>query len=140
ETFLAEQAEAIGFPLMVKAAAGGGGKGMRIVHDEKEFPEALKSARREAKSAFGDDKVLLEKFVTSPRHIEFQVFGDRHGNVIHLFERECSIQRRYQKIIEETPSPFLTADMRRRMGEAAVAAAKAVNYVNAGTIEFIVGD
>src|SRR5690606_40494569 len=97
----------------------------------------LKSAKRESRSAFGDDKVLLERFVSGPRHIEFQVFGDRHGNVIHLFERECSIQRRYQKIIEETPSPFLTAEMRKRMGEAAVAAAKAVNYVNAGTVEFI---
>src|SRR5690606_24571671 len=140
EAFLAEQARAIGFPLMIKAAAGGGGKGMRIVREQKEFSDALKSAKRESKSAFGDDKVLLEKFVTGPRHIEFQVFGDVHGNVVHLFERECSIQRRYQKIIEETPSPFLTAKMRREMGEAAVAAAKAVNYVNAGTVEFIVGD
>src|SRR5690606_30923845 len=140
ETFLAEQAQVIGFPLMIKAAAGGGGKGMRIVREQKEFAEALKSAKRESRSAFGDDRVLLEKFVTGPRHIEFQVFGDRHGNVIHLFERECSIQRRYQKIIEETPSPFLTAEMRARMGEAAVAAAKAVNYVNAGTVEFIVGE
>ncbi|HEX6928711.1 MAG TPA: acetyl/propionyl/methylcrotonyl-CoA carboxylase subunit alpha [Gammaproteobacteria bacterium] len=140
ERFLAKQAKAIGFPLMIKAAAGGGGKGMRIVREEKDFAEALKSAKRESKSAFGDDKVLLEKFVTGPRHIEFQVFGDTHGNIVHLFERECSIQRRYQKIIEETPSPFLTAKMRKEMGEAAVAAAKAVNYVNAGTVEFIVGE
>ncbi|HEX7047549.1 MAG TPA: acetyl/propionyl/methylcrotonyl-CoA carboxylase subunit alpha [Gammaproteobacteria bacterium] len=140
ENFLVGKAKEIGYPLMIKAAAGGGGKGMRIVREEKEFADALKSAKRESKSAFGDDKVLLEKFVTGPRHIEFQVFGDSHGNVVHLFERECSIQRRYQKIIEETPSPFLTAKMRQEMGAAAVAAAKAVNYVNAGTVEFIVGE
>jgi len=140
ETFLAGKAKEIGFPLMIKAAAGGGGKGMRIVRSGSEFSEALKSAKRESKSAFGDDKVLLERFVTGPRHIEFQVFGDTLGNVMHLFERECSIQRRYQKIIEETPSPFLTAKMRQEMGDAAVAAAKAVNYVNAGTVEFIVGE
>ncbi len=140
EGFLAGKAKEIGFPLMIKAAAGGGGKGMRIVRAGSDFAEALKSAKRESKSAFGDDKVLLEKFVTGPRHIEFQVFGDRHGNVVHLFERECSIQRRYQKIIEETPSPFLNQTMRKEMGEAAIAAAKAVNYVNAGTVEFIVGE
>lgn len=140
EQFLADKAREIGFPLMIKASAGGGGKGMRIVHEAKDFAEALKSAKRESKSAFGDDNVLLERFVTGPRHIEFQVFGDRHGHVVHLFERECSIQRRYQKIIEETPSPFLTSKMRAEMGKAAVAAAKAVNYVNAGTVEFIVGE
>lgn len=139
EDFLAAEAEKIGFPLMIKASAGGGGKGMRIVQSADEFRSALVSARREAKSAFGDDKVLLERFVQGPRHIEFQVFGDMHGDVVHLFERECSIQRRYQKIIEETPSPFLDEGMREDMGAAAVAAAKAVDYVNAGTVEFIVG-
>lgn len=139
EDFLAVEAEKIGFPLMIKASAGGGGKGMRIVQSADEFRSALVSARREAKSAFGDDKVLLERFVQGPRHIEFQVFGDMHGDVVHLFERECSIQRRYQKIIEETPSPFLDEGMREDMGAAAVAAAKAVDYVNAGTVEFIVG-
>lgn len=139
ESFLAAHAEKIGFPLMIKAAAGGGGKGMRIVNSAQDFAEALAGAKREAKSAFGDERVILEKFVTGPRHIEFQVFGDRHGRLIHLFERECSIQRRYQKILEETPSPFLDEQTRQRMGEAAVAAAKAVDYVNAGTVEFIVG-
>lgn len=137
--FLARQADTIGYPLMIKAAAGGGGKGMRIVNAAAEFAGALAGARREAKAAFGDDKVILEKFVTGPRHIEFQVFGDTRGNIVHLFERECSIQRRYQKIIEETPSPFLDIETRARMGEAAVTAARAVNYVNAGTVEFIVG-
>ncbi|MDX1454278.1 MAG: acetyl/propionyl/methylcrotonyl-CoA carboxylase subunit alpha [Gammaproteobacteria bacterium] len=139
EKFLAGEADKIGFPLMIKASAGGGGKGMRIVRDKGEFADALTSAKREAKSAFGDDNVLLERFVDGPRHIEFQVFGDKHGNVVHLFERECSVQRRYQKIIEETPSPFLDDKMREEMGKAAVAAAKAVDYVNAGTVEFIVG-
>ena len=136
---LAEQARTTGFPLMVKAAAGGGGKGMRIVRMEKEFADALASAQREAASAFGDTRVILERYVEHPRHIEFQVFGDTHGNVIHLNERECSAQRRYQKVLEETPSPFLNAERRQAMGEAAVAAAKAVNYVGAGTVEFIVG-
>ena len=128
----------IGFPLMIKATAGGGGKGMRVVHDAREFKDALDGARREAKNAFGDDRVLLEKYIPQPRHIEFQVFGDSHGNVVHLFERECSLQRRFQKVVEETPSPFLDESTRKKMGDAAVAAAKAVNYVNAGTIEFIV--
>ncbi len=131
-------AEAIGFPLLVKATAGGGGKGMRVVNTASELPEALDSARREAKNAFGDDHIYLEKYVAQPHHIEFQIFGDSQGNVIHLFERECSVQRRHQKIIEETPSPFLDADLRQRMGAAAVAAAQAVNYVNAGTVEFLV--
>ena len=135
---LAEQARKTGFPLMIKAAAGGGGKGMRIVRAEKEFADALASAQREAASSFGDTRVILERYVEHPRHIEFQVFGDTHGNVIHLNERECSAQRRYQKVLEETPSPFLTAARRKAMGEAAVAAAKAVNYVGAGTVEFIV--
>jgi 3-methylcrotonyl-CoA carboxylase alpha subunit len=136
---LAEQARKTGFPLMIKAAAGGGGKGMRIVHTEKEFADALASAQREAASSFGDTRVILERYVEHPRHIEFQVFGDMHGNVIHLNERECSAQRRYQKVLEETPSPFLTPERRKAMGEAAVAAAQAVNYVGAGTVEFIVG-
>jgi 3-methylcrotonyl-CoA carboxylase alpha subunit len=136
---LAEQARKTGFPLMIKAAAGGGGKGMRIVRTEKEFTDALASAQREAASSFGDTRVILERYVEHPRHIEFQVFGDTHGNVIHLNERECSAQRRYQKVLEETPSPFLNAERRQAMGEAAVAAAKAVNYVGAGTVEFIVG-
>ncbi|GAB2584753.1 acetyl/propionyl/methylcrotonyl-CoA carboxylase subunit alpha [Dyella jejuensis] len=137
--FLAEQARKTGFPLMIKAAAGGGGKGMRIVRTEHEFVDALASAQREAASSFGDTRVILERYVDHPRHIEFQVFGDTHGNLIHLNERECSAQRRYQKVLEETPSPFLTPERRQAMGEAAVAAAKAVNYVGAGTVEFIVG-
>jgi 3-methylcrotonyl-CoA carboxylase alpha subunit len=124
---------------MIKAAAGGGGKGMRIVRAEKEFADALASAQREAQGAFGDARMILERYVEHPRHIEFQVFGDTHGNVIHLNERECSAQRRYQKVLEETPSPFLDGKRRAAMGRAAVAAAKAVDYVGAGTIEFIVG-
>ncbi len=135
---LATQAVKTGFPLMIKAASGGGGKGMRIVRSEKEFADALASAQRESASAFGDTRVILERYVEHPRHIEFQVFGDTHGNVIHLNERECSAQRRYQKVLEETPSPFLDPPRRTAMGEAAVAAAKAVDYVGAGTIEFIV--
>lgn len=128
----------IGFPVLVKASAGGGGKGMRVVQSADELPEALASARREAQHAFGDDQIYLEKYIVNPRHIEFQIFGDAHNNTIHLFERECSIQRRHQKIIEESPSPFLDDDLRRRMGDAAVAAARAVGYTNAGTIEFLV--
>ena len=131
-------AGALGFPVLVKATAGGGGKGMRIVEDPADLPSALASARREAMNAFADASIYLEKLISHPRHIEFQVFGDRHGNAVHLFERECSIQRRHQKIIEETPSPFLDADLRGRMGEAAVAAVRAVGYVNAGTLEFLV--
>src|SRR5690348_8048898 len=139
EKTLLAQAKMIGFPLMIKAAAGGGGKGMRIVRAEKEFADALASAQREAQGAFGDARMILERYVEHPRHIEFQVFGDTHGNVIHLNERECSAQRRYQKVLEETPSPLLDAQRRAAMGAAAVAAAKAVDYVGAGTIEFIVG-
>ncbi|TAM61211.1 MAG: ATP-grasp domain-containing protein [Rhodanobacter sp.] len=135
---LAEQARITGFPLMIKAAAGGGGKGMRIVRGAGEFADALASAQREAANAFGDTRVILERYVEHPRHIEFQVFGDSHGNVIHLNERECSAQRRYQKVLEETPSPFLDDRQRAAMGAAAVAAAKAVDYVGAGTVEFIV--
>ena len=136
---LEAEAKRIGYPLLIKAVAGGGGKGMRIVNAASEFKEALEGAKREAKAAFADDHVLLERYLQQPRHIEFQVFGDTHGNVVHLFERECSLQRRFQKVLEETPSPLLDKAMRRTMGEAAVAAAKAVKYVNAGTIEFIVG-
>ncbi|TPG10675.1 ATP-grasp domain-containing protein [Rhodanobacter glycinis] len=136
--FLAEQAGKTGFPLMIKAASGGGGKGMRIVHNASEFADALASAQREAASSFGDTRVILERYVEHPRHIEFQVFGDTLGNVIHLNERECSAQRRYQKVLEETPSPFLDESRRKTMGAAAVAAAKAVDYVGAGTVEFIV--
>ena len=136
---LEAEAKRMGFPLMIKATAGGGGKGMRVVRAVKEFQDTLAGAKREARNAFADDRVLLEKYIPQPRHIEFQVFGDRHGNVVHLFERECSLQRRFQKVVEETPSPFLDENTRKKMGEAAVAAAKAVNYINAGTIEFIVG-
>jgi 3-methylcrotonyl-CoA carboxylase alpha subunit len=136
---LAAEAARTGFPLMIKAAAGGGGKGMRIVHEAAGFAEALASAQREAANAFGDTRVILERYVEHPRHIEFQVFGDTHGNIVHLNERECSAQRRYQKVLEETPSPFLDETRRARMGAAAVAAARAVDYVGAGTVEFIVG-
>jgi acetyl/propionyl-CoA carboxylase alpha subunit len=122
----------------VKASAGGGGKGMRVVWEADDLPEEIQAARREALHAFGDDRLLIEKYVANAHHVEFQIFGDRHGNLLHLFERECSVQRRHQKIIEETPSPLLTPDLRDEMGKAAVAAAKAVNYYNAGTIEFIV--
>lgn len=134
------QADAIGYPLLVKAAAGGGGKGMRLVHAAPELEAAFASAAREAQSAFGDARVFLEKYITKPRHIEFQIFGDHHGNVVHLFERECSIQRRHQKIIEETPSPALTPDLRARMGQAAVTVAQVMGYTNAGTVEFILAE
>ncbi|HEY9687530.1 MAG TPA: biotin carboxylase N-terminal domain-containing protein [Coleofasciculaceae cyanobacterium] len=137
---IANEAGAIGYPILVKAAAGGGGKGMRLVQKPEDLQAALEAAAREAKSAFGDARVFLEKYITRPRHIEFQVFGDHHGNVVHMFERECSIQRRHQKVIEETPSPALTPALRASMGEAAVKAAKAMRYTNAGTIEFILGE
>ncbi len=139
DTHLASQARKVGYPLLVKAVAGGGGKGMRLVTNQSEFADQLAAARREAKNAFGDDAVLIERFVEGPHHIEFQVFGDTHGHYVHLFERECSIQRRHQKVLEETPSPFLDAAMRTHMGEAAVAAARAIAYRGAGTVEFIVG-
>jgi 3-methylcrotonyl-CoA carboxylase alpha subunit len=132
-----QAAKQIGYPVLVKAAAGGGGKGMRVVNEESELSEAIESARREALNAFGDERLLIEKYVAKAHHVEFQVFGDQHGNLVHLFERECSVQRRYQKIIEETPSPLLTSELREEMGQAAVAAAKAVNYYSAGTVEFI---
>ncbi len=137
-SFLAGQAARIGYPVLIKASAGGGGKGMRIVAGEKDFASALEGARREAKSAFGDDRVLVERYLERPRHIEMQVFGDAHGNVVHLFERDCSVQRRHQKVIEEAPAPGMTEAWRRAMGEAAVAAARAIRYVGAGTVEFIV--
>lgn len=134
------EASHIGYPILVKAAAGGGGKGMRLVHTEAELESAFAAAAREAQSAFGDARVFLEKYITNPRHIEFQIFGDHQGNVAHLFERECSIQRRHQKIIEETPSPALTPELRKTMGEAAVKAAQAMGYTNAGTVEFILAE
>ncbi|HEX7370819.1 MAG TPA: acetyl/propionyl/methylcrotonyl-CoA carboxylase subunit alpha [Rhodanobacteraceae bacterium] len=137
--FLAAEAHKMGYPILLKPSAGGGGKGMQIVRSDAEFPGALETAQRVAKTAFGDASMLLERYIEHPRHIEFQVFGDRHGNVIYIDERECSAQRRYQKVLEETPSPFLDAKRRVAMGTAAVAAAKAVNYVGAGTVEFIVG-
>lgn len=139
-TLLAKEAERIGFPIMVKATAGGGGRGMRLVEKSADLAEAIASAKREAAAAFGNDQLLLERFVAQPRHIEFQIFGDTHGNVRHIFERECSIQRRHQKIIEESPSPALNAETRRAMADAAVQAARAVNYTNAGTVEFIYSD
>jgi propionyl-CoA carboxylase alpha chain len=127
----------IGYPVLIKASAGGGGKGMRVVENEKEFENQMERAISEATAAFGDGSVFIEKYVLKPRHIEFQIFGDKHGNVVHLFERECSIQRRHQKVVEEAPSAILTPELRKKMGEAAVNAAKAANYFNAGTIEFI---
>ena len=131
-------AKEIGYPVMVKASAGGGGKGLRIVHAEKDLVQAIQSSQNEARASFGDDRLFVEKFVTEPRHIEIQVMGDKHGNVIYLGERECSIQRRHQKVIEEAPSPFLDEKTRKAMGEQAVALAKAVGYDSAGTVEFIV--
>src|SRR5436309_15476756 len=124
---------------MIKASAGGGGKGMRVAHSEGELREGLARARSEAQSSFGDDRVFIEKFIVDPRHVEIQILADRHGNVVHLGERECSIQRRNQKIIEEAPSPLLDAATRRQMGEQAVALAKAVGYDSAGTVEFVAG-
>jgi propionyl-CoA carboxylase alpha chain len=135
----AEIADEIGYPVMIKASAGGGGKGMRIAHSRKEVAEGFARARSEAKSSFGDDRVFVEKFIVNPRHVEIQVLGDKHGHVIYLGERECSIQRRNQKVIEEAPSPLLDAETRKRMGEQAVALAKAVQYDSAGTVEFVAG-
>lgn len=133
-------AREIGYPILIKASAGGGGKGMRIVEAEVDFENQMERAVSEATSAFGDGSVFIEKYVTQPRHIEFQIFGDQHGNVVHLFERECSIQRRHQKVIEEAPSSILSPALRKQMGEAAVNVAKAANYYNAGTVEFIVDE
>ncbi|HTN29174.1 MAG TPA: acetyl/propionyl/methylcrotonyl-CoA carboxylase subunit alpha [Burkholderiales bacterium] len=135
---LALEARRVGFPVLVKASAGGGGKGMRIVRASGEFERALEGAQREARSSFGDDRVLLERYLERPRHIEVQVFGDAHGNVLHVFERDCSVQRRHQKVLEEAPAPAMTDKRRKEIGAAAVAAAKTVGYVGAGTVEFIV--
>eukprot|EP00094_Tigriopus_californicus_P011718 TCALIF_11322-PA protein Name:"Similar to Mccc1 Methylcrotonoyl-CoA carboxylase subunit alpha, mitochondrial (Rattus norvegicus)" AED:0.10 eAED:0.10 QI:0/0/0/0.83/1/1/6/0/600 len=134
---LRSEAQKIGFPVMIKAVRGGGGKGMRIAMTEADFEPQLESAKREAMKSFGDEVMLLEKYVETPRHIEVQVFGDQHGNYVYLFERDCSVQRRHQKIIEEAPGPGITWEVRKKLGEAAVRAAKAVNYVGAGTVEFI---
>jgi propionyl-CoA carboxylase alpha chain len=134
-----EIAQGIGYPVMIKASAGGGGKGLRVAHNDKQAFEGFTSCRNEARASFGDDRVFIEKFVEEPRHIEIQVLGDAHGNVVYLWERECSIQRRHQKVIEEAPSPFLDDETRQAMGEQAVALAKAVSYQSAGTVEFVVG-
>ena len=134
---LRREADRVGYPVLLKASAGGGGKGMRVVESGDAFEAALASVRREASASFGDDKVLVEKYLTRPRHIEIQVFADTHGNCVYLFERDCSVQRRHQKVLEEAPAPGMTEDRRRAMGEAAVAAARAVGYVGAGTVEFI---
>ncbi len=134
---LKKEAAKAGYPILLKASAGGGGKGMRIVNKEEELEDAIAAASREAEKSFGDGRLLMEKYFASAKHIEFQIFGDEHGSCIHLFERECSLQRRYQKVIEESPSPSLSNELRKQMGDAAVAAAKSINYNNAGTVEFI---
>jgi acetyl-CoA carboxylase, biotin carboxylase subunit len=137
----AEQiAEQVGYPVMLKAAAGGGGKGMRLVREPRELQAALQSARSEAKNAFGDDEVYVEKFVANPRHIEIQILADEHDNMVYLGERDCSVQRRHQKVLEEAPSPIVDAEMRRRMGETAVRVAQTANYTNAGTVEFLIDE
>ena len=133
---MAEQAQKIGYPVLIKAVSGGGGKGMRIVTKKEDFAEALESCKRESLKAFKDDRVLIEKYITRPRHIEVQVFGDKHGNYVHLYERDCSIQRRHQKVVEEAPSNISDA-IRSSVCGSAVNAAKAVGYYNAGTVEFI---
>ncbi|MCB9032962.1 MAG: acetyl-CoA carboxylase biotin carboxylase subunit [Chitinophagales bacterium] len=138
EVTIKQEAIKIGFPVLLKASAGGGGKGMRIVRAENELDKAIQAAKNEARNSFGDDTLLIEKYFDASRHIEFQIFGDKQGNAVHLYERECSIQRRYQKVVEESPSPFLLEETRNKMGVAAVAACKAINYDNAGTVEFIV--
>jgi 3-methylcrotonyl-CoA carboxylase alpha subunit len=136
--FLAQEADKIGYPILIKARAGGGGKGMRLVENAADFKEEFEAAQREGQSSFGDPVCLIEKYISHPRHVEIQIFGDSHGNVVHLFERDCSLQRRYQKVIEEAPAPDMPADVRAAMGQAAVKAAKAVGYEGAGTVEFIV--
>ncbi|HQO23985.1 MAG TPA: biotin carboxylase N-terminal domain-containing protein, partial [Spirochaetota bacterium] len=130
-------ADGMGYPVMIKASAGGGGRGMRLVWNKEELPKLFDSAKSEAKAAFGDDTMYMEKFLENPRHIEFQIIGDEFGNVVHLGERDCSLQRRNQKVLEESPSPVMTEDLRKKMGEAAVKAAKAIKYKSAGTIEFL---
>jgi 3-methylcrotonyl-CoA carboxylase alpha subunit len=135
--FLKEKAYEIGYPVLIKPAAGGGGRGLRRVNKHAEFEAALEGALREGEAAFGDSRVLIEKYVAAPRHVEFQVFADRHGSVIHLGERDCSLQRRHQKVVEEAPAPGMTPELRAQMGAAAVEAARAVGYVGAGTVEFI---
>ena len=137
EKFLTEQAEKIGYPVLIKASAGGGGKGMRVVEKAADFADQLAGAKREAQAAFGNDHVLIEKYLVNPRHVEIQVFADAHGNTVYLFERDCSIQRRHQKVLEEAPAPGLSEKTRKKMGDAAVAAAKAIGYVGAGTVEFL---
>ena len=137
---LQHEADKLGYPLLIKASAGGGGRGMRVVESAAQLKDALAAAKREAASSFGDDRVLLEKYLVRPRHIEVQVFGDGHGNLVHLFERDCTVQRRHQKVLEEAPAPGMSAARRRQMSAAAVAAARAVDYVNAGTVEFIVDE
>lgn len=134
--FLLAESKKIGFPVIIKASLGGGGKGMRIVENEKQFFDQLDAAKREARKSFDDEHVIVEKYIQKPRHIELQVFGDRHGNYVYLNERDCSVQRRHQKVIEEAPSQ-ISQDIRSQIGEAAVKAARAVGYVNAGTVEFI---
>lgn len=135
-----EIAKKVGLPVMLKASSGGGGKGMRLVKDENNLLDAFRAAKSEAREAFGDDTVYIEKYISSPHHIEIQIMADEHGNAVHLFERECSVQRRHQKVVEETPSPMLSEKVRRKMGETAVTAARAVGYVGAGTVEFIVDE
>ena len=138
--FAKATAQEIGYPILIKASAGGGGKGMRIVEKEADFEEQMQRATSEAISAFGDGAVFIEKYVASPRHIEIQILADKHGNVLHLFERECSIQRRHQKVVEESPSSILTTELRRQMGEAAVLVARSCNYISTGTVEFLLDD
>ena len=138
DAVVAEAAKEIGYPVLIKAVAGGGGKGMRLVEDAAGFAAALASARNEAKGAFGNDAVLVEKFVNTPRHIEVQVFGDSHGNVVHLYERDCTLQRRNQKVVEEAPAPGMSDELRRNMTSAAVRLAESVGYEGAGTVEFLV--
>jgi 3-methylcrotonyl-CoA carboxylase alpha subunit len=137
---LALESRQVGYPQLIKASAGGGGKGMRLVECEQDFAEALVSARREASASFGDDRVLIERYLRKPRHVEMQIFADSHGNCVHLFERDCSIQRRHQKVIEEAPAPGLDDAQRKSMGDAAINCAQAIDYVGAGTVEFLLDE